>query len=84
MALLKGSGPYGKKLNPWAIAQKHGAAHTESAARFLLELFVQANVEDEKYETILKTAGQGAAEKPESRLRKFAHTVTTLAEFNLA
>jgi uncharacterized protein (DUF1800 family) len=84
LALLQGSGPYGKKLNPWTTAQKHGAANTESAEKFLLELFVQADLEDEQYKIILKTVGQGAAERPESRLRKFAHTVTTLAEFNLA
>lgn len=84
LALLKGSGPYGKKLNPWATAQKHGATDTESAARLLLELFVQADVEDEQYKTMLNTVGRGAGETPESRLRRFACTVTTLAEFNLA
>src|SRR3990172_9815151 len=26
LALLQGSGPYGEKLNPWPIAQKHGAS----------------------------------------------------------
>lgn len=84
LALLKGSGPYGEKLNPWLTAQKHGAANTESAARFLLELFVQANLEDEDYKTLLKTVQEPVGEKPQTRLRTFAHTVTTLAEFNLA
>ena len=84
LALLQGSGPYGDKLNPWGIAQKHGASNPKSAARFLLELFVQGDVEGGAYDTLLKAAQVPAGGKPQEQLRRFAHTVATLTEFNLA
>ena len=83
-ALLRGKGPYGNKLNPWLTAQQHGAADTESAAKFLLGLFLQADVENEDYKTMLNDLTEGDDEKPESSLRRFARTVTTLPQFNLA
>jgi len=84
LTLLQGSGPYGDKLNPWLIAQKHGASTPKSAARFLVELFLQGQVEGGDYETLLKTAQSPADAKPQDRIRRFAHAVTTVAEFNLA
>ena len=84
LALLQGSGPYGDKLNPWVIAQKYGVADLKSAARFLLDLFLQGDVAGGDYETLLKAAQAATGAKPQDRLRRFAHTITTLAEFNLA
>jgi uncharacterized protein (DUF1800 family) len=86
-ALLQNSGPYAGKLNPWAVAEKHGCSGFESAARFLLDLFLQGNVDPDVYDTLLKTAqarvsvGSGNTEE---RMRRFAHAVVTLPEFNLA
>jgi len=84
LALLQGSGPYGAKLNPWLITQKYGASTVESTARFLVELFLQADPEGVVYRTLLKSAQSPADAKPQDRLRRFAHSVTTVAEFNLA
>jgi len=62
LALLQGSGPYGGKLNPLLIARKHGASTPESAARFLLDLFLQGDphggmaLDAGVYDAVLKTA----------------------------
>lgn len=84
LTLLQGSGPYGDKLNPWLIAQKYGASNSKSAARFLLDLFLPGDVQEGDYNTLLKAAQMPADAGPQDRLRRFAHSVTTLAEFNLA
>ena len=84
LALLRGSGPYGDKLNPWVVAQKHGASSPKSAARFLVELFVQGDAESGAYDTLLNSAQGAAGDKLQEQVRRFAHTVVTLAEFNLA
>jgi hypothetical protein len=82
--LLKGSGPYGDKLNPWLIAQKHGASDLQSAGRFVLDLLLQGDVEGDEYDTLLKAAEAPADAGLKEQLRRFAYSVTTLAEFNLA
>ena len=83
LTLLSGSEPYGDRLNPLGVAQKHGHATPESAGRFLLDLFLQGDVEDRVAETLLKTAEGGDAD-PSERLRRLAHGVVTLPEFHLA
>jgi uncharacterized protein (DUF1800 family) len=82
-ALLRGSGPYEDKLNPRVIAEKYGRSTPESAARFLLELFLQGDLDSGVCEAVLKTARPEAGDSNES-LRRFAHSVVTLPEFNLA
>jgi len=87
VALLRGSGPYGDKLNPWAIAKKHECSTPKSAARLLLDLFLQGDLDPEVYDTVLKTAQASASvggDDPEGMVRRFAHTVVTLSEFHLA
>ena len=83
LALLQGSGPYGDKLNPLLIAQKHGASDLQSAGRFLLDLFLQGDVEGDEYDTLLKAA-QAPAGGLQEQIRRFAYNITTQAEFNLA
>ena len=87
LALLQGSGPYADKLNPWAVAQRHGCSTLKSAMRFLLDLFLQGDLDPDVYETVLKTAQAPAgigSDDPEGMLRRFAHLVVTLPEFHLA
>ena len=85
LALLQGSGPYGDKLNPWAVAKKHGCSTSESATGFLLDLFLQGDLESDVRDALLKTAGAPAdAGDPAGNVRRFAHAVVTLPEFNLA
>ena len=60
-ALLQGEEPYGDKLNPWAVAQKHGRATPESAARFLVELFLQDDIEPDVRDALLQDVRDAAA-----------------------
>lgn len=87
LALMRGSGPYADKLNPWAVARKHGCSTPESAARFLLDLFLQGDLEPDVRNALLKkiqtpTATNG--DDPAGTLRRFAHEIVTLPEFHLA
>jgi uncharacterized protein (DUF1800 family) len=86
-SLLQGSGPYGDKLNPWALANKHGFSTLKSAAQLLLDLFLQSDLSPDVYKTVFKTlqspSGSGI-DDPVETLRRFAHSVVTLPEFHLA
>ena len=87
LALLQGSGPYGDKLNPRALANKHGCSTLKSAAQFQLDLFLQSdlapNVNDTIFKTVQAPSGFGSDDE-DAKLRRFAHTVVTLPEFQLA
>ncbi|MHC4169966.1 MAG: DUF1800 domain-containing protein [Planctomycetota bacterium] len=80
-AMLRGSDPYDKKLNPWAVARQNGCSTFESAARFTLDLLLQGDVDPGVYDKLTQTAQEGDLEE---RMRRFAHAVATLAEFHLA
>ncbi len=77
--LLRGKGPYGDKLKPWVVAQRHGCSTAESAQRFLSDLLLQGVPE-----TLAKTAPARLGEDSGAEMRRFTHTVVTLAEFQLA
>jgi len=84
LALLSGSKePYGDKLNPLPVATRYGYSTPESAGRFLLDLLLQGDLEADVRETLLESLSPAAAD-PSQRLRRFAHTVVTLPEFQLA
>ncbi len=87
LALLQGSWPYADTLNPWAVAKKHGCSTPESAARFLLDLFLQGDLGPDVRDALLKTiqtpAGAGG-DDPAGVVRRFAHKIVTLPEFHLA
>ena len=83
LALLRGSGPYEKKLNPRTVVEKYGHSTPESASQLLLELFLQDDVEPGVREILSKTI-QTTADGFDACLRRFAHAVVTLPEFNLA
>jgi len=82
-ALLRGSGAYGNKLDPWAVAQRHRCTTTESARRFLLDLFLQGDLESEVYDELLKTHRRQEDNLGELT-RSFAYAIITLPEFQLA
>ena len=87
LALLRGSGPYADKLNPWIVANKHGCSTLKSAIQFLLDLFLQSDLAPDVYDNILKTAMAPSGndiDDPEGTLRCFAHALVTLHEFQLA
>ena len=85
--LLSDSGPYASKLNPSGIAQKYGFSTLESEAQFMLDLFLQGNLDSDVYDTMLKATKKETSNdgnKIEDEIRHFAHTVITLPEFHLA
>jgi uncharacterized protein (DUF1800 family) len=86
-ALLQKGKPYDSRLDPWAVAQEHGYATPQAAARFLLDLFVQGDVEPGVRESLLQNLGTPATDsdgEPGATLRRLAYTVATLPEYHLA
>ena len=83
LALLQGSGPYEKKLNPRTIVEKYRRSTSESASQLLLELFLQDDVDPGVRKMLFKTV-RSKADGLDASLRRFAHAVVTLPEFNLA
>ena len=87
LALLRGSKPYGDKLNPRAVATKHGHATADVAKQFLLDLFVQDDLDPDVRDSVIKTTPASVeADRgdPAAALRGFAQAVVTLPEFQLA
>ncbi len=87
LALLGGEEPYGDALDPWVVAQKHGCQTTESAAQFLIDLFLQGDLDPGVRKALFSDARASAENGKDTRrtvLRGLAHTVTTLPEFYLA
>ncbi len=86
LALVSGAGPYGNKLDPLAVARKHGKPDAKSACPFLLDLFLQGDVDPKVRETLLASTAESppAGDNPSQRLRRFVHTILTLPEFQLA
>ena len=82
-ALLRGSDPYGNKLNPSDVAQRHGCTTPESARRFLVNLFLQGDLDSDVYDSLTKTHRE-QDDDLEGLTRSFAYAIATLPEFNLA
>ena len=86
-SLLQTGKPYDGKLDPWAVAQRHGCGTPESAARFLLELFLQGDLEPDVGDALLqnmRTPATDGGGGPETTLRRLAYAVVTLPEYHLA
>ena len=84
LALVGGGEPFGDKLNPLAVAQKHGFAHADAAAKFLLDLFLQGDVPEPVREAVVKDAAGPAGGDPTPGVRRSAHAILTLPEYQLA
>jgi uncharacterized protein (DUF1800 family) len=82
-ALLAGGEPYGEKLNPLAVAGKHGHSSPQKAGRFLLDLLLQGDVPEQATHLLLPLASNGPG-NPASRLRRLAHALVTLPEYHLS
>lgn len=77
--LVLESKDYGKKLDAGKVAAKYGHSTGESVAGFMIDLFLQGDVESGVGERIVKAAsGQDAA------MRRIGYSVVTLPEFHLA
>jgi uncharacterized protein (DUF1800 family) len=83
-ALLQSGKPYEGRLDPWAVARKHGHTTPEAAARFLFELFLQGDLEPDAREALLRNTMTDGAAGPAVMLRRLAYAVVTLPEYHLA
>ena len=72
---------YGKKLDPAAVAKKHGHSRPEDAGRFMIDLFLQGDVEPKVADALLQAGGDG---NDSQRIRDIAHAVAVSPEFQLA
>ena len=81
-SLLAASGPYEGKLDPAAVARRHGHADAQAAGRFLANLFLQPEATDGTCQRLWKGVPPGGG-LPD-RLRTFARRAVTQPEFHLA
>ena len=82
-ALVTKKGPYGGKLDPLAVATKHGFAAPETAGRFLINLLLQGDLEEKVAEALLASAAKSSADASD-KLRALTRAVAMLPEFQLA
>ena len=80
-ALLAPAGPYGGKLDPAAVARRHGHADAKSAGRFLAGLLLPS-ARSEVVEALLADVPAGGTLS--DRMRAFTHRIVTQPEFQLA
>jgi len=75
-ALVAASGPYEGKLDPAAVARRHGKQEASDARAFLIDLFLQGDLEPKLRQDLQAVAA--------TDLRAFARALLTLPEFQLA
>jgi uncharacterized protein (DUF1800 family) len=83
LALVQGQQPYGARLDPWALAQRHGFTTPESAAGFLLDLLVPGDLDPPVREALLRDVRTGGGDDPRTRLVRLAYAAMTQPEFQL-
>jgi hypothetical protein len=84
-ALLAESGAYEGKLDPAAVAKRHGRATKDGGRQFLVELYLQGDLEAEALGAL--AAGPSATGSGDTRAtdpRQIAARLTSLPEFQLA
>lgn len=84
VALLSGRDPYGVKVDPLAVARRHGRAAAEAAPQFFVDLLLQGDVSPALRDALAKlpSAGDTAAQAP--ALRSLVAQIVALPEFQLA
>lgn len=84
-ALLSGKPPFGGRLNPAAVARRHGHHTPATAMNLLVDLFLQgdvpASVRQALNDTVRETAS--GSDAPDA-IRRVCQTLVTLPEFQLA
>ncbi len=84
-SMLSGAEPYGDKLNPRAVAKRQGHASPEAAGRFLVDLFLQGDLDANRREALLKPpSGLRSEDAQAAWLRQLTRAIVTLPEFHLA
>jgi uncharacterized protein (DUF1800 family) len=81
-ALLGGSPRYEKYLDPVRITDQYGAEATPAAARLLVDLLLQGDVDDQVRQVLVGTVT--AEGQRSTALRDVTHAAVALAEFQLA
>jgi uncharacterized protein (DUF1800 family) len=87
LSLLQGGDPYGDRLDPWTVAQRHGYTSVESAAQFLVELFLQNDLDADVRETLLRNVRAHPKEDdagPAAVLDRLTRALVMLPEYHLA
>ena len=79
-ALLQGDEPYRDKLDPWAVARRHGCTTPELVSQWVRDLFVQGDLQSNVREVLWANVRDDS----EGALRDLAQAVAALPEFNLA
>jgi uncharacterized protein (DUF1800 family) len=82
-ALLGGTKRYGEKLDPLATAASHGFVEPAAAGQFLIDLFLQSDLDADARNAVLRAVSQTAA-APRERVRRGAQTLVMLPEFQVA
>jgi uncharacterized protein (DUF1800 family) len=80
-AILDAGGPYGGKADPAAAASKNGRGDPEAAARFLVDLLLDGNVEEPVRAALL---GETSGDDASGRLRRIAWRIAVLPEYLLS
>ncbi len=52
--MLQGPGAYGDKLDPWELAEKYQCTSVKAAAKFILDLFLQGDLEQDTGTSLLE------------------------------
>jgi len=79
-SLLSAGGSYGGGLDPQTAADAHGRGAPATAGRWLIDLLTQGDLPAPVERLLLASAPQGQDEA----LRRLAHQIVTLPEFQLA
>ncbi len=79
-SLLYAGGPYGAGLDPQTAADAHGRGAPATAGRWLIDLLIQGDLPSPVERLVLESAPQGRDEA----LRRLAHMIVTLPEFQLS
>ena len=77
---MAGSGSYGAGLDPQKAADAHGRGAPATAGRWLIDLLIQGDLPAPVERLLLESAAKGQDEA----LRRLAHRIVTLPEFQLS
>ena len=86
-ALLSTGDPYGGRLDPQAVAQRHGKEDPAGAVGFLIDLLLQGELDAQVRRSLLEDLprqGEATAGEAARRLRRITHRIAALPEFHLA
>ncbi|HPP54102.1 MAG TPA: DUF1800 family protein [Thermoguttaceae bacterium] len=75
--------PFGQKLDPVGLAQRHGASAPSAQAEFLLQLYLQGDMPAEMRNKLLRESQSAGRQTSADALRRLCQTLALLPEFQL-